>query len=59
MLAINLESKNVHPPRGHGWASYLSRLLDNTCADDEVVVGYAQKIKEAAIERRLNRRIGA
>ena len=56
LLVAQLEAKRVYPPRGHGWAETVGTMLDKYMVDDEAVSEYASRIKEAAIERRLNRR---
>ena len=56
MLVATLEAKNVHPPGGRGWGEAVGKMLDNYFVDDDAVVRYTQKIKEAAIGRRLSAR---
>ncbi len=52
-LVLALEHKNVRPSGNKGWGVEVGKLLEDYCITDESVSHYAQKIKEAAIERRL------
>lgn len=57
LVALQLEGSGSPPPRGlPGWHTAVARMLDYDIVDIEAVPVYVQKIKEAAIERRITNR---
>ena len=54
LVALQLEGSGATPPRGlPGWHTAVAKMLDHDIVDIEAVPLYVQKIKEAAIERRI------
>lgn len=57
LVVAHLEQHNVPaPPGSTGWGDALARCLDITFVEDDAVPDAVRAIKEAAIQRRVDRR---
>lgn len=60
LVVDQLERTGAPPPPGRtGWGDALARCLDVTFVEDDAVPDAVRAIKEAAIERKTDRRLNA